>query len=374
MLSPYKSSSPAPTRRAKKVVHTELNRRNNGGIRKARGRIEVDIRLEKNGSTSSVVIDLKNAANLQPDTDSESNHRIICPYARIFLTNEKSGRKPIKPKQTATHKHDADPKFDEGYSWTLQMGKTTNLSKSFAVIQVWDDTGRLRRAKFLGGMAFSLEQVLTGDAIDGWYKLLSAPKANTQNIPWHPGLERAASFESTGASSNQGGGGGGSQFIPGHPSLRPLPSLPIESALGGSGSGSRLSMMCLANGTTQEDFARAAETDAAGTAAANAAKIALVARAEAHSAASVAANQEKRALLVSAVGKHMPVPIPDDEDANAYARSSDDETDVVKEDAAEAENPQTAGPLATKPPPLPAKLAAATKKAPAIEADRKSVV
>ena len=44
------------------------------------------------------------------------------------------------------------------------MGKTTNLSKCFAVVQIWDDMGRLRRAKFLGGMAFSLEQVLmTGE-------------------------------------------------------------------------------------------------------------------------------------------------------------------------------------------------------------------
>jgi hypothetical protein len=96
----------------------------------------------------------------------------------------------LHTKTTTVHKHDSDPTFDEGYAWPLETGKTTNLSKCFLVVQIWDDIGRLKRAKFLGGTAFSLEEVLTGETISGWYKLLSAPKAFTQNVMWTPEMER----------------------------------------------------------------------------------------------------------------------------------------------------------------------------------------
>ena len=166
-------------------------------------------------------------------------------------------------------------------------------------------------------------------SIDGWFKLLSAPKANNQNVPWHPGMERTASAESmyfgegtlppmpntdAGAGAGDGAGAGASAGAgAGHPGARPLPSLPVGAAP------SRLSWMCNANGFTKEEFAAAQQAlsaqgaeeargahaihgdeDAEAAAALQAGKIALVAKAEAKSAAAASAVKAKQELLDAA--------------------------------------------------------------------------
>jgi serine/threonine protein kinase len=151
-----------------------------GGLRKARGRLNLDVRLEKSGDTETVVVELKSATELSTNKYGAAPNV----YIKCFLMLDCS-EKPVQMKRTTTHKGTSGPQFDEGWCW--ELAEQTDFEESHVVIQCWDDPGLLRRARFLGGMSFNLARVAdTDDPCNGWYKLLSAPKAMAQNVRWWP--------------------------------------------------------------------------------------------------------------------------------------------------------------------------------------------
>ena len=181
------------------------------GMRKAKGRLHLSAHFEKSGDGHNFVVDLKGLADL--DNNRAKGH--ASPYVRMFLRLNKA-KKEVTAKRTVTRKHCSQCSMDEGFSWEIKP--TTDFEQSRLVVQVMDDTGRLRKAKFLGGMSFTLASIMHSELpTDDWFKLLEPRKAATQHIRWTP--RTATSLTSQ------------REFTlkkPGCRLERPLPSLPLE--------------------------------------------------------------------------------------------------------------------------------------------------
>lgn len=93
-------------------VGNQFNRR--GAVKKFRGRLNLNIRLEKCGVNQSLVIDLEDARDLL----TAKNNGCTSPYIKMFMSvgdpRKKKKIKELKVQKTRVHEDTRNPIFKEG--------------------------------------------------------------------------------------------------------------------------------------------------------------------------------------------------------------------------------------------------------------------
>mmetsp|Transcript_30723 Transcript_30723/g.92115 ORF Transcript_30723/g.92115 Transcript_30723/m.92115 type:complete len:781 (+) Transcript_30723:192-2534(+) len=159
-------------------VGNQFNRR--GAVKKFRGRLHISLRLEKCGINQSLVVDLEDARDLL----TAKNNGITSPFVKMFLSSGDIARKrkvkELKVQKTAVHENTRNPIFKEGYSWEITPKQDPTSTRVH--VHILDSSGRLSKAKFLGGMSFRVSDIQRmGARTSGWYRLLDERKALTQH-------------------------------------------------------------------------------------------------------------------------------------------------------------------------------------------------
>ena len=127
------------------------------------------------------------------------------PFMRLFLSVDGSKRETAAQK-TSVHKDTRNPIFNEGYSWEIKPD--TDYGRTRVNIQAHDSNGRLRKAEFLGGMSFSIKELLAApkERVQGWFRLLDIKRATATNLKYvlktAAGSALANASPSTGAAND----------------------------------------------------------------------------------------------------------------------------------------------------------------------------
>jgi hypothetical protein len=161
--------------KAAKMFTGKGNLRRQGAVRQNRGRLFLDISVQKATVFSVLVVSIREGRDLMAVKNNTANPRV-----RLKITPDLD--KPSL-KKTNVRKNTTNPMFNEQFMWEVRTDRDIDNCK--LQIEVVEHT-MLGRSKFMGSMAFPLAEIVEQGKISGWYRLLDAQKGEFQFIPFRP--------------------------------------------------------------------------------------------------------------------------------------------------------------------------------------------
>jgi len=159
-----------------------------GAIKKNRGRLELELQIQKASAFSVIVLEVKRGRELMGVTNKGSSNPVI----RAEILNKEGDRvKEFKCHSSKVHRNTQNPMVNEQFSWELRMKDQPALSGLFLHICVESQQASLMK-KFakksvMGAMAFRIQELWESEEkLSGWYKILDENKGQYQNQPFRP--------------------------------------------------------------------------------------------------------------------------------------------------------------------------------------------
>eukprot|EP00730_Choanoeca_flexa_P015844 TRINITY_DN7369_c0_g1_i2.p1 TRINITY_DN7369_c0_g1~~TRINITY_DN7369_c0_g1_i2.p1 ORF type:complete len:719 (+),score=205.10 TRINITY_DN7369_c0_g1_i2:158-2314(+) len=197
-----------------------FDRRKRGAFRQNRGRLYLEIMVQKASAFSVLALTIKEGRDLL----AMNKNNTATPYVKVYMEPDlpKSSKKKTQPR-----KNTVNPMFNEQFTWEIRTG--TNVENMKLHIQVFEQA-KLRRSQFMGSMAFPLNEIFEAGIMEGWFKLLDQKKGVFQYIPFRPKVK-----DDTGASTR----GRAKAKAPAPPKVspQPKPAPAVSASSAGSKSG-----------------------------------------------------------------------------------------------------------------------------------------
>ena len=168
-----------------------FDRRKRGAFRQNRGRLKLELILQKASAFSVLALTIKEGRDLL----AMNKNNTATPYVKVFIEPDlpKSSKKKTQPR-----KNTVNPMFNEQFTWEIRAG--TAVEELKLRIEVYEHS-KLRRSQFMGSMAFPLGDILEAGSMEGWFKLLDQKKGNLQYIPFRPKVKDDTGASTRGARS-----------------------------------------------------------------------------------------------------------------------------------------------------------------------------
>lgn len=160
-----------------KAKESGLNRR--GGMKKFRGRLDLEVRFQKASAFSVLILDLKKGRDLMQVTSSQNTN----PVVKVYISG--GDKKQAKSKETDTHKGVVHPSFNDQFTWEFKTDQRKGGMRLHVVVEN-KEKGLLRqKKKVIGAMSFSIDSIWKADSpISGWFRLLDETRGANMNVPY----------------------------------------------------------------------------------------------------------------------------------------------------------------------------------------------
>jgi hypothetical protein len=168
-----------------------FDRRKRGAFRQNRGRLYLELIVQKASAFSVLALTIKEGRDLL----AMNKNNTATPYVKVFIEPDlsKSSKKKTQPR-----KNTVNPMFNEQFTWEIRTG--TSIEERKLRIEVYEHS-KLRRSQFMGSMAFPLGDIFETGTMEGWFKLLDQKKGIFQYIPFRPKVKDDTGASTRGARS-----------------------------------------------------------------------------------------------------------------------------------------------------------------------------
>eukprot|EP00041_Stephanoeca_diplocostata_P022259 m.529028 g.529028 ORF g.529028 m.529028 type:complete len:716 (-) comp22016_c0_seq1:1266-3413(-) len=160
-----------------KSKESGFNRR--GGMKKFRGRLDLEVRFQKASAFSVLILDLKKGRDLMQVTSSQNTN----PVVKVYISG--GDKKQAKSKETDTHKGVVHPSFNDQFTWEFKTDQRKGGMRLHIVVENREKGLLRQKKKIIGAMSFSIDSIWKAESpISGWFRLLDETRGANMNVPY----------------------------------------------------------------------------------------------------------------------------------------------------------------------------------------------